>query len=66
VAPSGPSAPSTAAPIIHFRDNASYGCNAEHPETDSDFRRQLELLDGEPQWIDVEYGVSIARETAPA
>lgn len=28
------------------------------PETHPDFRRQQEVLDLEPEWIDVEYGVS--------
>jgi quinol monooxygenase YgiN len=44
--------------IIHFRDRESYERNAARPETDADYRRQLELLDGEPEWIDVEYGIS--------
>lgn len=52
--------------IIHFRDKDSYIRNAERPETDRDFRRQLELLDGEPQWIDVEYGVSLETATGSA
>jgi quinol monooxygenase YgiN len=43
--------------IIHFRDRDSYERNAARPETDADFRRQMELLDGDPEWIDVEYGV---------
>ena len=45
--------------IIHFRDRDSYMRNAERPETDRDFRRQLELLDGQPEWIDIEYGVRV-------
>lgn len=45
--------------VIHFRDRESYERNAARPETDADFRRQLELLEGEPEWIDVEYGVSV-------
>ena len=52
--------------IIHFRDRESYVRNTEREGTDSDFRRQLELLDGEPQWIDVEYGVVIGGGTAEA
>jgi heme-degrading monooxygenase HmoA len=44
--------------VIHFRDRESYERNADRPETDADYRRQLELLDGEPEWIDVEYGAS--------
>lgn len=49
--------------IIHFRDRESYERNADRPETDADYRRQLELLVGEPEWIDVEYGATVA---APA
>lgn len=45
--------------LIHFRDRESYLCNADRPQTNEDFRRQLELLDGEPEWIDVEYGVRV-------
>ena len=45
--------------IIHFPDRDSYARNGSRPETDADFRRQLELLDGEPQWIDVDFGVLI-------
>jgi quinol monooxygenase YgiN len=44
--------------VIHFRDRESYERNSARPETDADFRRQMELLDGEPEWIDVEYGVN--------
>ncbi len=45
--------------IIHFRDRESYVRNAGRPETDADYRRQLDLLDGEPEWIDVEYGAAM-------
>ena len=41
--------------IIHFKDRESYMANAGRPETDADFRRQLEYLDGDPEWIDVNY-----------
>jgi quinol monooxygenase YgiN len=51
--------------IIHFRDKESYERNAARPETDADFRRQLELLEGEPEWIDVEYGVSTEAMVRP-
>jgi heme-degrading monooxygenase HmoA len=44
--------------VIHFRDRESYERNAARPETDADYRRQLEMFDGEPEWIDVEYGAS--------
>jgi quinol monooxygenase YgiN len=52
--------------IIHFRDRDSYTRNAERQQTDSDFRRQLELLDGEPEWTDVEYGTRVASALTPA
>ena len=42
--------------IVHFKDRESYMANAGRPETDSDYRKQLEYLDGEPEWIDVSYG----------
>ena len=41
--------------IIHFKDRESYMANAGRPETDADFRKQLEYLDGDPEWIDVSY-----------
>jgi quinol monooxygenase YgiN len=41
--------------IIHFRDRESYIANANRPETDADYRRQLEYLEGPPEWIDVNY-----------
>ena len=42
--------------LVHFRDRESYLANASRPETDADFQRQRELLDSDPEWIDVEYG----------
>ncbi len=41
--------------IIHFRDRESYVRNAELPETDGDYRRWVQLLEGEPEWTDVSY-----------
>lgn len=41
--------------IIHFRDRDSYITNADAPSTDENYRRQLEYLDGPPEWIDVSY-----------
>ena len=41
--------------IIHFKDRASYLANADRPETNSDYERQLEFLDGAPEWIDVNF-----------
>src|SRR5438132_11212272 len=52
--------------IIHFRDRESYIANANRPDTDTDYRRQLEFLDGEPEWIDVsfaEYVVKLLSES---
>jgi hypothetical protein len=40
---------------VHFLDKASYVANAESPEQNAEYRRMLELLDGEPEWIDVNY-----------
>lgn len=42
--------------IIRFKDRESYMANADRPETDAEYRRQLEFLEGEPEWIDVQYG----------
>jgi len=41
--------------IVHFRDRESYLANAGRPDTDADYKRQLELFDGPPEWIDVSY-----------
>ena len=41
--------------IIHFADRDSYVANANRPETDADFRRQLEFFEGEPEWLDLDY-----------
>jgi len=41
--------------IVRFTDKASYTANAGRPETDEQYRQQLEFLDGEPEWIDVNY-----------
>ena len=47
--------------IIRFRDKESYLRNAEDPRTDADSRRQLEFFEGEPEWIDVDYGVYVGK-----
>jgi quinol monooxygenase YgiN len=56
--------------IVHFRDRASYVRNAERPETDSEYRQMLDHLDGEPEWIDVNYihyvGEPLSAQTATA
>ena len=41
--------------IVRFNDRESYMANANRPETDAEYRQQLEYLDGEPEWIDVSY-----------
>jgi len=41
--------------VVHFRDRESYLANASTPQTDSEYRRMVEYLDGEPEWIDVHY-----------
>jgi quinol monooxygenase YgiN len=41
--------------IVHFKDRESYMANADRPETDEQYKRQLEFLDGEPEWTDVNY-----------
>lgn len=55
--------------IIHFRDRESYVRNANFPETDSDYRRWVKLLEEEPQWTDVFYGDYVGKpltSTVPA
>lgn len=47
--------PQRAVVVIHFRDKESYVANAQRPETDSQFRRQAEFFEGEPEWIDLNY-----------
>ena len=41
--------------IVRFRDRESYMANAADPEQDREYRRMLDYLDGEPEWIDVRY-----------
>jgi quinol monooxygenase YgiN len=53
--------PNRVVAIIHFRDRESYLANAQRPETDADFRRQLEYFDGEPEWIDLHYADYVGR-----
>jgi len=52
--------------IIHFRDRESYVRNAERPETDSDYRRMAELLEGPPEWIDVAYSTYLGKPLSSA
>ena len=39
--------------VVHFADRESYVANAESPEQDAEYRRMLEHLEAEPEWIDV-------------
>jgi quinol monooxygenase YgiN len=41
--------------IVHFKDRESYMTNASRDQTNTDYQRQLEYLNGEPEWIDVNY-----------
>lgn len=41
--------------VIHFRDRESYMANASRPETDQNYRRMLEYLDGDIEWTDIHY-----------
>jgi len=52
--------------IIHFKDRESYLANANRPETDTDYRQQLEYLEGEPEWIDVSYGDYVGKPLGSA
>lgn len=47
--------------IIHFRDRDSYIANANRPETNADYERQLEFLEGPPEWTDVNYADYIGK-----
>jgi quinol monooxygenase YgiN len=41
--------------IARFADKDSYVANAESPEQDAEYRRMVELLESEPEWIDVHF-----------
>lgn len=41
--------------IVHFKDRDSYIANADRPDTNTDYERMLEYLEGPPEWIDVNY-----------
>ncbi len=47
--------------IVHFADKASYQANANAPETDARYREMLQLLQGPPDWIDVQYAAQIGQ-----
>jgi hypothetical protein len=52
--------------IVHFKDRESYMANADRRETDTDYRRQLEYLEGEPEWIDVSYAEYVGKPLGAA
>ena len=41
--------------VVVFKDKESYTRNADDPATDEMYRKQLEYLEGEPEWIDVNW-----------
>jgi quinol monooxygenase YgiN len=41
--------------IARFADKDSYVANASSPEQDREYRRMLEFLEAEPEWIDVNF-----------
>lgn len=47
--------PKRAVMIVRFRDRESYMANAADPAQDREYREMLKCLDGEPEWIDVEF-----------
>jgi quinol monooxygenase YgiN len=47
--------------IVHFKDRGSYLANANRAGTAEDYQRQLEYLDGEPEWIDVNYAEYVGK-----
>lgn len=42
--------------IVHFRDKESYVANAQSPDQDAEYQEMVNLLEGPPEWIDVNYG----------
>jgi hypothetical protein len=52
--------------IVRFKDRESYMANADRPETDTEYRQQLEYLDGEPEWIDVNYADYVGKPLGAA
>jgi len=41
--------------VIHFSDRESYFANAGRPETQAQYEKMMELLDGPPEWTDVNW-----------
>jgi len=52
--------------VVHFKDRASYMANAERPETNEMYRKQLDFFDGEPEWIDVNWGMYMGKSLSEA
>jgi quinol monooxygenase YgiN len=52
--------------IVRFRDRDSYLRNADDPQTNADYQKMVELFDGPPEWIDVNYAERFANEGAAA
>jgi hypothetical protein len=44
---------------VTFESKDAYVANASSPEQDADYRKLLELLDGEPEWHDGEVVFSV-------
>ncbi|HEU5001154.1 MAG TPA: antibiotic biosynthesis monooxygenase [Actinomycetota bacterium] len=42
--------------VVHFRDKESYVANAQSPDQDAEYQEMVKLLEGPPEWIDVNYG----------
>jgi quinol monooxygenase YgiN len=50
--------------IVHFKDRESYIANANRAETNTDYERQLEYLEGPPEWIDVNFADYVGKPLA--
>ncbi len=56
--------------IVHFRDRESYVANADRAETNSEYQKQAEFFDGQPEWTDINYvkyvGKPVGQESGAA
>lgn len=41
--------------ILHFADRETYERNADDPQTQANYQRWSELLEAEPNWIDIAF-----------
>jgi quinol monooxygenase YgiN len=41
--------------VVRFKDKESYVANADSAEQDAEYRRMVEHLESEPEWIDVNW-----------